>query len=523
MSATPPPDRAAADNAPRPAALSDSPVAAPAIFGDARPDPVTDDESGSVIRSALRLLVANGSGRSGIALFVAMLGISLYVVMTYPLDFGTARWSNPTVWGDNPKNAPPVWTNWVGDDRAVEHTSLSLDEPSEVRAIPAGEVRIFRVPLSYDADAFPTFLSMTLPGVTFTGRPPAILASLQRPDGTAVRLASVPIRAPRAGETAPYRRFYDSAERVLLSEEQTAAQSLTQLYQQTYPGLAIPTDLGDNLGAALFGRPAEDGSGQIVPLTGEYSLEVQTVVADPTDKIAGVRVVLGGTVFGVMGTDGLGRDLFEGLLYGFPVGLLIAFLAAIFSTLIGASLGILSGYAGGVTDAVIQRLSDIISNVPVLPLLIFLVSVLGRHLWLIILVLVAFSWPGLTILVRSMVLQIRSGQLVEAAKALGASRRRIMLRHIFPQTAPFIVAQMIFFAPGAILAEASLSFLGLGDPSIPTWGQMLEAGFRTGALYVGYWWWVIPPGVLIVVTALAFMLLALAMEPIVDPRLRKTN
>jgi peptide/nickel transport system permease protein len=95
-----------------------------------------------------------------------------------------------------------------------------------------------------------------------------------------------------------------------------------------------------------------------------------------------------------------------------------------------------------------------------------------------------------------------------------------MFKHIFPQVAPFIVAQMIFFAPAAILAEASLSFLGLGDPSIPTWGQMLQAGFQTGALYVGYWWWVIAPGVFIIFTALAFMLLALAMEAIVDPRLR---
>ena len=191
--------------------------------------------------------------------------------------------------------------------------------------------------------------------------------------------------------------------------------------------------------------------------------------------------------------------------------------------MIGAALGIISGYAGGATDAIIQRLCDIITNVPLLPLLIFLVFVLGSHLYLILLVLVAFSWPGLTILVRSMVLQIRSGQLVEAAKALGASRSRIMVRHVFPQVAPYIVAQMIFFAPGAILAEASLSFIGLGDPSVPTWGQMLEQGFRTGALYIGYWWWVIPPGLLIVFTAIAFMLLALAMEPIVDPRLRRTR
>ncbi|MCD6058683.1 MAG: hypothetical protein K0Q89_2213 [Thermomicrobiales bacterium] len=246
-------------------------------------------------------------------------------------------------------------------------------------------------------------------------------------------------------------------------------------------------------------------------------------MAKPADELAPLQVTLGGTVFGIMGTDGLGRNLWQGLLYGFPVALLIATLTALLSTLIGASLGILSGFAGGATDSIIQRASDIISNVPTLPLLIFIVSILGRHLWLIMLVLVAFSWPGLTILVRSMVLQLREGQLVEAARAMGASRSRIMRRHVFPQVAPFIVAQMIFFAPGAILAEASLSFLGLGDPSIPTWGQMLEAGFRTGALYVGYWWWVLPPGILIVITALAFMLLALALEPIVDPRLRRSG
>ncbi|MCH8974025.1 MAG: ABC transporter permease, partial [Chloroflexi bacterium] len=174
----------------------------------------------------------------------------------------------------------------------------------------------------------------------------------------------------------------------------------------------------------------------------------------------------------------------------------------------------------GKTDLVIQRLADIVANVPLLPLLIFLVFVVGSHLLLIILFLVAFSWPGLTILVRSMVLQLRSGQLVESAVVIGASRWRIMSRHIFPHTAPYVLAQMIFFAPAAILAEAGLSFLGLGDPSVVTWGQILESGFRTGAVFLGWWWWVIPPGVAIVITALTFMLLALGMEPVVNPRLR---
>jgi peptide/nickel transport system permease protein len=96
-----------------------------------------------------------------------------------------------------------------------------------------------------------------------------------------------------------------------------------------------------------------------------------------------------------------------------------------------------------------------------------------------------------------------------------------MLRHILPQVAPYVLAQLIFTAPSAILAEAGISFLGLGDPSIPTWGQILEHGFRTGGVYVGYWWWVVPPGLLIVLTAITFMLLALGLEPVINPRLRR--
>jgi len=473
----------------------------------------------SPLREAFGLLFASGVGRAGLAMFAVLIGISAWVLLTYPADFGTDRWSDPTVWADNPRAAPPVWTTWLGNE-SLAHQTFERTEPSATRPIPAGEVRDYDIPLDLPGDTFPDALSVTVSDLTYSARPPVITATLIRPDGTTVPLANLVAPGPRPGEVAPFRRFAAPPERLLLTSQPTAAQAIARTYAERYPGLAIPTDLGATLNRALFGVPSPTGDGTIAALPGPYTLRVSLIVADPADRLESLSVVLGGTVFGLMGTDTLGRDLWEGLLYGFPVALLIASLSSIAATAIGASLGILSGYAGGVTDAVIQRLSDIVSNVPTLPLLIFLVFVLGANLWLIILVLVAFSWPGLTIVVRSMVLQVRSGQLVESARALGASRRRIMLRHVFPQVAPFIVAQMIFFAPGAILAEASLSFLGLGDTTIPTWGQMLQAGFQTGALYVGYWWWVIPPGVLIIVTALAFMLLALAMEPIVDPRLR---
>lgn len=495
-----------------------------AITGDPNvaDEGAVDEAERSPLSTALRLLIASGVGRAGILLFAALIAISIYVLVAYPADFGTAKWSDPNVWANNPRAAPPSWTTYLGND-AVEQQTWSRTEPSTVSSIPAGEIRAFDFPFVVSNGAFPSALTVLLSGLSYSGRPPVVTMSLTRPDGTKVSLANVVASGPGAGETAPYERFTGPGERVLLTSQQTAAQAIARTYQERYPGLAVPSDIGDQLDRALFGRPAEDGGTSIQLLPGDYMLQVQLIVADSTDSLAHVEAILGGTAFGFMGTDTLGRDLWQGLLYGFPIALLIATLAALASTIIGASLGILSGYAGGTTDAVIQRLSDIVTNVPTLPLLIFLVFVLGAKLWLIILVLVAFSWPGLTIVVRSMVLQLRSGQLVESALALGASRKRIMLRHVFPQVAPFIVAQMIFFAPGAILAEASLSFLGLGDTSIPTWGQMLQAGFQTGALYVGYWWWVIPPGVLIIVTALAFMLLALALEPIVDPRLRNTN
>ena len=204
------------------------------------------------------------------------------------------------------------------------------------------------------------------------------------------------------------------------------------------------------------------------------------------------------------------------------MALLIGLTAAIATTVIGTFMGILSGFTGGKTDMAIQRSSDILVNIPLLPILIFLIFILGQKLWLVVAILVVFGWPGLAIVVRSMVLQVRAGQLVEATRALGASRWRIMFRHVFFQIAPYVFAQMIFLVPGAILVEAGLSFLGLGDPSIPTWGQILESGLRTGAVYVGFWWWVLPPGLLVVFTAMTFMLLTMGLEPVINPRLRRT-
>lgn len=466
----------------------------------------------------LRQVLASGAGKVGVTLLVGLSLLAGWVLLTYPLDFGPRRWSDPSAWADLPKAVPPAWSAALGGTAVAEHRILEAREPSAEQARGPGVVRTYSLPFARGEGALPSFVSFLLGRATFAQRPPAVQVVLVRPDGTQVTLLRTTLRGPRPGESPPYVRHADEPLRVLVSTDPGAAEATAEMLRQEY-GLSIsPDEQRDDLEAALFGAP--DGDGVLRPLPGDYRVEVRIAFADPADTVASVRLVLGGTVYGLMGTDAGGRDLAEGLLFGLPIALIIGLTAATVSTAIGTALGLVSGYLGGRVDLVIQRAADVINNVPLLPLLIFMVFVLGAQLWLILLLLVAFSWPGLAILVRSMVLGLGSSQEIEAARALGASHRHIIVRHVFPHTAPYVLAQLIFFVPAVILAEAGLSFLGLGDPTLPTWGQVLEDGFRTGAVFLGYWWWVIAPGLLIVITAITFMLLALALEPVVNPRLR---
>jgi peptide/nickel transport system permease protein len=469
-------------------------------------------------RSLLRQVLASTAGKVGVALALLLGVSSLLVLLTMPLDFGPTRWSNPTTWADYPKAVPPAWTAAISGE-AVEHRIIEVDTPTEVTERGQARVEIYDLPYEHTATEPPSFLSFSLGQVAFSERPPSLSVTLLRPDGASVPLLRTTVRGPRPGEEPPYQRHDETPLRVLLSAEPETAQAVSEMLAETYD-LAVPAgEIQDETAAWLFGVP--DESGQPVPLAGRYLTQVRVALAAPDDDVAWVRTVVGGTVFGLLGTDGSGRDLAQGLAFGLPIALLIGIAAATVSTTIGTGLGMLSGYKGGRVDLLIQRTADVINNVPLLPLLIFFIFVFGASLPLILTLLVLFSWPGLAITVRSMVLGLSGSQEVEAARALGASSRHILLRHIFPHTAPYVFTSLIFFVPAVILAEASLSFLGLGDPSLPTWGQILEDGFRTGAVFLGYWWWVVSPGLLIVLTAVTFMLLALAFEPIVNPKLRR--
>jgi len=432
------------------------------------------------MRESYKVFFRSRSGKVGLTLFLLLLSISLYVISVYPLDFGVRYWNNPAYWADYPKTVPPFWYNFFVKDPKPEHRIIISNG-------------IFRFNHIYNEP--PNFTSLIVKNVT------NLEIYLKRPD------YDEPILLKRVYLVSKVEEL-----RISLTSDQDVAFEISNFLYKNY-GLRINQQdlLARGNDIALYGKVEE---GKLVALKGNYEIIINPRVKD-------AKLILGGNVYGLMGTDSLGRDLFTGLLFGFPVALFIGSVVAFLVALIGSFLGIWSGYLGGKSDTLIQRISDILVNMPLLPLLIFLTFILGQKLWLVLLILIAFGWPGLTILIRSMTLQIKSFQFIEAAKALGSSKVRIVVKHIFPQTAPFVLAQMIFSIPSAILAEAALSFLGLGDPSLPTWGQILELGFRRGGIYAGYWWWILPPGILIVISSFTFLLLALALEPLINPRLRR--
>ena len=168
-----------------------------------------------------------------------------------------------------------------------------------------------------------------------------------------------------------------------------------------------------------------------------------------------------------------------------------------------------------------MRANDVVYALPALPILILLAVTVGKSIFLIVGYLIIFGWVAIAKVSRSMALQIKNLQYIEAAQLMGQSSTRIIFKHILPQLLPYAFAIIAISVPAAIITEAGLSFLGLGDPTLPTWGQILHDAHVSGAAARGLWWWIVPPGVMIAITGLAFVLIGTALDSIVNPKMRK--
>jgi len=220
----------------------------------------------------------------------------------------------------------------------------------------------------------------------------------------------------------------------------------------------------------------------------------------------------------LLGTNYYGRDILSQILIGSRVSIGVGLLSALIIVFIGTNVGLVAGYYRGRIDALLMRLTDIAFGIPFFPFAVLLVALLKPSIWNIIITISCLLWRSVARVTRAQVLSLRERAFVRAARVAGASDLRIMYVHIFPNILPMVLLYVAIGIAYAVLSEASLSFLGFGDPQVVSWGSMLYDAYTTGSISRA-WWWTLPPGLCITLFVISVFLIARDWELIANPRL----
>jgi peptide/nickel transport system permease protein len=251
------------------------------------------------------------------------------------------------------------------------------------------------------------------------------------------------------------------------------------------------------------------------PLQRQYEGDAEIII----DKWAEPSVISAESDY-ILGTTAEGFDIFSQLVYGSRAALLVGLIAAVFTAGIGTLVGLTAGYYGGKIDDTLMRIVDFLYGMPLLPTVIVLVALLGPSLWNIIFAIIVLQWRSTARVIRSQALSLRERPFVKAAQVAGASDWHIISRHLAPNVLPLSFLYGAFAIAWAILAEAGVSFIGLGDPDTVSWGTMLQSSRAYSALSSGEWWWFVPPGICIGLVVISGFLIGRGYEEITNPELR---
>lgn len=439
-------------------------------------------------------------GIAGLAILAALAIVSIVAMVTVPMET-FRQWQNPSQWTDYPRSAMPSWVNLFSSEKLPEH--IFLRSP-EVTMQGADGIRTVThsYEFDYNYDDFPNDFMFKY-RAKYHESPPLLQLAVSRPDNDVFELARVSLPRSPADEYT-----YSGT---IFSTDSTVKNSVSN-YLSRY---SFPLDQSQPQVVAFSSKDALD------VLKGRYRVDATFFLFDERDSVEPSSLVIGGKVYGLLGTDELRRDLSIGIVWGAPLALFIGISVASISVMIGMIYGVVAGYRGGNSDEAMMRANDVVYALPALPVLILLAISLGKSVLLIVGYLIIFGWVGIAKVARSMALQIKNLQYIEAAELMGQSSTKIIFKHILPQLLPYTFASIAISVPGAIITEAGLSFLGLGDPSMPTWGQLLHDANTYGASARGLWWWIVPPGLMIALTGLAFVLIGTALDAIVNPKMRK--
>ena len=433
-------------------------------------------------------------GLVGIFILSGLIIISITTIMVIPAST-FQDWNNPEKWISYPKTSVPIWVNLISAEKIPEHKIIN----AEINVVENGDIVLVsqQFGVFFDYDDYPSdFIFETK---TKYSNSHLVEIKVIQPDGNILELLSTSLPYSE-NETIHNQRYF--------STDNMMKKNLNLQLEKF--------DLSKDVTEIVF---SQKNDSQVQK--GNYVFMINTYGVSQSVEILESKMILGGKAFGIMGTDELRRDLAIGLLWGMPLALVIGISVSIGSVVVGLIYGVYSGYKGKKTDEVMMRFNDVIYALPALPFLIILAVTISNSIFLMIGFLMIFSWVGIAKVSRSMSLQIKTRQYVEAAKIMGQKDSRIIFRHILPQLLPYAFASIAISVPAAITTEAGLSFLGLGDPSFPTWGQILHDANTYGAAAQGFWWWIVPPGILIAITGLAFVFIGNALDSIVNPKLKR--
>ncbi len=473
-----------------------------------------------------------------VGLVLLALLITLSIVPWFTLDRTTyEKWYMNPEWDLNPRLAPPSWINLFAEKKYTPKTVL---EPVNVTPLYIYEA----MKLNYSN---PELLKDVFKGYVYIFKynyewdiPTKDIVVIIKNINESINVGIDIVRPPQEGINDTYRyldnAIYDeyiptSANeiRIFFSGLKESTSLLEKLkytlisnYDKNVTLSEITTSTVNPI-TILFSKAGPGMSrGETGPLKGEYDFIVK--IEGNITKPPEVKLVIVGSCYGWLGTDKWGRDIFVGILWGTHIALIMGVTYAFAVTFLGLLYGSISGYFGGKVDYVMQRIVEIMYSIPAFAFVILLVYTFktmygGISIWIIIGVYIIFGWPYMSMVIRSMTMQIKAQPYIEAAKALGASTKRILLRHVIPQMIPYSFAMMVLTIPNAVMIEAALNVLGLGNPWIPTWGRILASAIDEGTITA--WWWYVPPGLMIALTGITFIFIGNALEIILNPRLRK--
>lgn len=445
------------------------------------------------------------TGMIGLGLIISMLILALLSPLLAPDT--NQKWDNVDRWKNLPDGAPPFWMNYLSGTNKATHQVKN--EPANT----SSESVITKTTYDYQftKDLPPKDVVFYVNG-EYEDQAPKLIVSFIRPDGEKIQLTTKSVQGTEVESG------YTFDTRLSLFGGNQQRQKIYRFAKQYEEG-STPGQSEIDVTRTAFAKPQDGMLTRTEPLNGEYKIEL--LLVGPGTELTDSRGIFMGRVYGLMGTDGSGHDIARGWIWGARWGFILGLSVATGTVIIALIFGMTSAYYGGWVDELMQRLNEIIMGIPTLPILVIVATLWGRSIWFVIFIMTLLYWRGIAKTIRARGLQIRENTYVEAGEALGASGTRIIRGHMIPQMLPYAFAEAALMVPLAIIAAAGLHVLGLGDPSVVTWGTMLSEANSAGATIRGMWWWVLLPGLGITLLGFGFISAGMAVERIVNPKMKQ--